>query len=437
MPENDELTASARSLDAPGSDRYPDFRAPATLAAVRDRADQLLERSADPDRLWRLEQAAASDDGFSRLTRLAVKLARSRAFLLSRGGGLNVSVVVPAYDETTRLMPRGNGPGQNPHGEDFAVQKSAQLEWLFGDTGSSYRVYVVDDMSKPAPDSGLTSGEAIAAVVEEHGLPGFEVLSLSDGVRNEKAGDTLVAASLRGVEIPKNTRKAGAVYYGAATAVQAHGSGADHVVTITDCDLSVDLAQIGNLAAPIAAGDAVAAAGSRRLPESVLEIEPGRNTRANAARYFRQILLPDLLPRDTQCGAKAFAAGALATVIGDGLEVLDFSFDIELLTKVALAFGADRVAAVPVAWFDSSELTTTDSSVHFGIMRTQLTIAEHNRTGSGEAFDRAVALSRKLTADEQVWLAFLDRLGAEAALLQGVERFDPALLPDLDRLAGA
>ena len=440
MPDIDQLTASAQSLDGEVTDRDPDFRAPETLAAVRALADRLLAESRDPARLWLLEQSCAQPQhNLSRVTLLAIKLARSRAYLLSEATGLAVSVVVPAYDETIRLLPRGNGPGQNVHGEDFAVQKSAQLEWLFAGTASSYQIYVVDDMSKRSPDSGLTSGEAIAAVVTQHDLPNIEVLYLTDGVAHEKAGDTLTAAALRGVEYPKNTRKAGAVYYGAATAIQIHGTGENHVLVITDCDLSVDLGQIGNLVAPIATGPAgtraVAVAGSRRLPESVLEIEPGRNTRANTARYFRQILLPGLLPRDTQCGAKAFAAAALARVIRNGLEVLDFSFDIELLTKIALAFGADRVVAVPVAWFDSSELTTTDSSVHFGIMRTQLTIAQHNDTGSGVDFDRAVQVSRKLIVDERAWLAFLDRVAGDADLLSGIERFDTTLLPDLDRLA--
>jgi hypothetical protein len=266
-------------------------------------------------------------------------------------------------------------------------------------------------------------------------VPHVRVLSLADGVRYEKTGDDLVAAALRGVEIPKNTRKAGAVYYGFAKAVQDAGTGPEHVIVLTDCDLSVDLAQVGNLLAPIITGDAVAAAGSRRLPESVLEIEAGRNTRANAARYFREILLRGLLPRDTQCGAKAFAAEAVATVVGSGMDVLDFSFDIELLTKIALRYGAERIAAVPVAWFDSSELTTTDSSVHFGIMRAQLAIALANHTGSGEAFHGAVAVARKLTADNDVWLTFLDRLAAKPEVLAGVERFDTTLLPELDRLA--
>jgi hypothetical protein len=225
------------------------------------------------------------------------------------------------------------------------------------------------------------------------------------------------------------------VYYGAAKAIEASGAGDEHVVVITDCDLSVDLGQLGNLIAPIIAGGAEAAAGSRRLPESVLEIEPGRNIRANAARYFRELLLTGLLPRDTQCGAKAFAASALADVIASGMDVMDFSFDIELLTKVALRFGAERVVAVPVAWFDSSELTTTDSSVHHRIMQAQLAIAQANRTGSGQVFDSSVAVAGKLTGDEEVWLRFLDLLSGDAALLRGIETFDPALLADLNRLA--
>ena len=426
------LPALLHELDEALPDRRPDLREPATLLAARAMADRILEESADPERLWSLEQSStAAGAGFARLTQLSVKLARSRAVLLAHPSPLAVTLVVPAYGETVRLMPRGSGSGENPDGEDFVVQKGAQLQWLFAGTAHTYEVLVVDDMSKAEPE---TSGAAIARVAAEQGVEHVRVVFLDEGVRTEKSGSDLVAASLRGVEIPKNTRKAGAVYYGFAKAIQAHGTGPDHVVVLTDCDLSVDVGQVGNLVAPIAVAGAVAAAGSRRLPESVLEIEPGRNTRANAARYFREILLAGLLPRDTQCGAKAFAASALAEVVGGGMEVLDFSFDIELLTKIALRFGADRIVPVPVAWFDSSELTTTDSSVHFGIMQAQLRIALSSRTGSGPVFDETVALAERLTSDEAVWLGFLDRLAAAPELLRAVETFDTSALPALKGL---
>jgi hypothetical protein len=435
MPGIDPLLAHVLELDGAVADRNPDFRDPKTLAAARELADRILAESADGSQLWALEQASTAGEtgaGLTRLTKLAVKLARSRAFLRSTEQPLKVTIVMPAYGENIRLLPRGSGDGHNADGEDFVVQKSAQLEWLFGGTTGAYRVLAVDDMSKPEPQ---TSGAAIAAVVAEQNIKHFDVVFLTDGVQQEKTGDGLVAAALRGVEIPKNTRKAGAVYYGVAKAVEAWGTGPDHVVVITDCDLSVDLGQTGNLLAPIVTEDAVASAGSRRLPESVLEIEAGRNTRANAARYFRELLLPGLLPRDTQCGAKAFAAQAISEVVASGMTVLDFSFDIELLTKTALRFGSNRISAVPVAWFDSSELTTTDSSVHLGIMQSQLAIALANSTGSGEVFEAAIAVARKLTADEQVWLRFLDRLGSDPDALERLGRFDPTLLPLLDELA--
>jgi hypothetical protein len=440
MPTPDRLLGLLVGLDAAQvahNSGPTDFRDPAVVTIARSLADQLIQATDDADELWALEQAVArtSDDHpdrrVTRLGQLAIKLARSRAFFLATRPSVFVSIVVPAYGENVRLLPRGSEPGRDPHGEDFVLQKSAQLEWLVAGTGSGYEVVVVDDMSKPEP---VTSGAAITAVVTEHQVPHWRVLHLTDGVTNDKDGTGVVAASLRHVEIPKNTRKAGAVYFGAAKAIEARGTGSAHVIAVTDCDLSVDLGQLGNLVAPIVTG-AVAAAGSRRLPESLLEIEPGRNTRANAARYFREILLKGLLPRDTQCGAKAFSADALGQVIEAGLDIMDFSFDIELLTKLALRFGADLVVPVPVAWFDSSELTTTDSSVHYGIMRSQLSIALVNETGAGKVFDDAVAVARKLLANESVWLGFLDRLAADSDLLRAMETFDTGILADLDRLA--
>ncbi len=432
VADADLLLTRLHTLDGELPEGRPDLRASETLATTRRLAEQLLEQAGGPADLWALEQAStAPGSGISRVGQLAVKLARSRAYLLA-SRPLTVSVVIPAYGETIRILPRGAGDGQHPDGEDFVVEKRRQVEWLFAGTPSAYDVVFVDDLSRAEPQ---TSGDAIRAVVERDGIPGFRVLDLADGVRNEKHGDGLVAAALRGVELPKNTRKAGAVYYGFAKTVEANGTGADHLLVLTDCDLSVDLGQVGNLVAPVADVGAGAAAGSRRLPESVLEIEPGRNTRANAARYFREILLSGLLPRDTQCGAKAFAAQAVAEVVEGGMEVLDFSFDIELLTKLALRFGAERIVPVPVAWFDSSELTTTDSSVHLTIMQAQLTIARHNRTGSGPVFDQTAALADRLTSDERVWLTFLDRLAAEPALLASVERFDTSVLPQLTQLA--
>jgi hypothetical protein len=413
-----------------------DFKSPQVLRQVRELADRILARGlsvADLEDLERVATSASIKPTVSTILQLAIKNAKSKAILLG-AGELTVSLVMPAYGENVRLMPRGTGPGEDLNGEDFAVQKSLQLEWLFAGTTSSYLAFFVDDMSKEDPE---TSGAAISRVVREHSLPNIQVLFLRDGVDHEKLAGDLVASVLHGVNYPKNTRKAGAAYYGMAKAIQAYGQDDNHFVVLTDCDLSVDVAQIGNLIQPMLAGEAVVVAGSRRMQESILEIEPSRNVRANTARYFRQLLLPGLLPRDTQCGAKAYAAGALAKVLGSGMQVLDFSFDIELLTMFALQFGADRVVPVPVAWFDSSELTTTDSSVHWHIMRTQLAVAKANHTGSGPEFDRLVEVAESLAADEAAWLHLLEYLGAHPELAARLSTFDLSLLDELDSVSPA
>ncbi len=407
-----------------------DFKDPQTLQRVRQLADDIVGWGLGGKALAGLEGEATTPDARTQLTafaQLALKLALAKSRLREANGEVSVSVVLPAYGENVRLLTRD----QNPHGEDFVAQKEAQLDWLFAGTPHRYQVVVVDDMSKAEP---VTSGEAIAARVNELGLMTWHVLFLKDGVENEKDGDTVAASALRGVEFPKNSRKAGAVYYGAAKAVELFGEDPSHVVVTTDCDLSVDLGQVGNLVYPIISGRAQAVAGSRRLPESILQIEAKRNIRANAARYFRELLLPGLLPLDTQCGAKAFAAPALAAVIRDGLSVLDFSYDIELLTKIALRFGAEQIAPVPVAWFDSAELTTTDDTVHWSIMRTQLAVAQANSTGSGPQFDQAVEVAAKLADDNDVWLGFLDKLQGDSDLVEAVGRRDPAVLPHLVEL---
>jgi hypothetical protein len=180
---------------------------------------------------------------------------------------------------------------------------------------------------------------------------------------------------------------------------------------------------------------AVAAAASRRVPGAVLKLGSSRNIRANAARYFRKLMFKDLLPKDTQCGAKVFRAEALRAVLEEGMSTLDYSFDIELLTKLAIKFGSEKVVPVPVAVFDSAALTTTDSSVHFTIMKTQLRIAKELEVGKGEVFDQAVAVSELLTRDNEVWLRYLEMLAEDPALIEKQNRFETDILPEVLQLA--
>jgi hypothetical protein len=377
---NQKAQTLLNSHQAKFSQEKPDFKQPQTLLLAREIADEILSLGLSFNEIVELEnEMAETKSDFSNLLHLAVKNARSKA-ATKESAAYHASIILPAYGENVRMLVRGSGENQDPNGENFIVEKSKQLEWLFADTASTYQILIIDDMSKADP---ITSGAAALEVITRENIPHAQVLFLEEGVTNEKSGDSLVAHSLEGVEYPKNTKKAGAVYYGVAKAIDGYAGTVAHIVVITDCDLSVDIAQLGNLAKPIVDGIAVAAAGSRRLPQSILEIEAARNIRANAARYFRELLLKGLLPKDTQCGAKAFSAEAIAKVISSGMKVLDFSFDIELLTKTALQFGPESIVPVAVAWFDSAELTTTDSSVHFNIMKAQLAIAKANHTGNG------------------------------------------------------
>ncbi|GEM_PF-1691290 len=410
-----------------------DYKDPQYLALARQIADEIMAEGLNVVQLTDLEKHLSLEtvkQTYVNLIHLAVKLAKAKAIIQSLSGK-HISIVMPAYGENIRMMPRGTTDGTHPNGENFIIEKSRQLKWLFDGAKNTYQVFIVDDMSKPDP---LTSGDAARKVITDNKVPHFTVLYLKDGVESEKGKEGIVGHALKGVNFPKNTKKAGAVYYGCAKAIEKYGTGENHIVVITDCDLSVDLVQVGNLVQPIVMDNAAAAAGSRRLPESILEIVGSRNLRANAARYFRQLLLPGLLPKDTQCGAKAFSAKALSDAIMADRKVLDFAFDIELLTLVALQNGAEKIVPVAVAWFDSAELTTTDSSVHFRIMEAQREIAVANKTGSGEVFDKLVEVSELLTESEETWLAFLAQLENNARLQEAMQSFDTSILDELKAL---
>jgi hypothetical protein len=66
---------------------------------------------------------------------------RSRARLVTAGGGVYVSVVWAMYGETGRMVTRE----EYPHGEDFVRVKARQLDWLTDGTGATWSVVAVDD----------------------------------------------------------------------------------------------------------------------------------------------------------------------------------------------------------------------------------------------------------------------------------------------------
>lgn len=405
-------------------------------AWMLDTATAILEH-VPAQELPRLEEdlVAASNaiagDGLA--LRAAVKLAASRAAVQQLAVPARLSIVAPMYAENTRLTPRGTAAGQHEHGEDALRIKVKQLDWITAGTPHTYTLFMVDDMSKP--EEGVTSGEAAQAIVDAEGVDDrVRVLFLEDGVRTRTESHQLVQAALRDVAIPKNTKKAAAIYYGMAFAVAEHGIEA-HYVGYIDTDLTVNAALFGLLLQALQTETAMVAAGSRRLPTSVLKLGAGRNLRANLARYFRTFLLGDLLPKDTQCGIKLLKARTVEAILGadEPMHHLDFTFDVELLGRIAQHFGPNAVVPVPIAAFDSAAMTTTDASVHHALHRTALQLAEQfGRTALVPAEVQALAI--RLAESEPDWQRLLEVLPQHPDLVTGIETFDPAVATPVSKL---
>jgi hypothetical protein len=291
--------------------------------------------------LWEWEETLVSKEAPLK-AHLAVKLARSKASLLSIQEPVHLSLVFAMYKEHTRILP----PSRHPHGEDFLLQKIAQLEWLFEREGRhSWDLTAVDDGCPEG--SGRLAQEILEARAPEAPV---KVLFLEDAI-----GEGLeVVHPLRSAA---ESQKGGAVVYGMwAAATQERGE--RHVVGFTDADLSTNLGQAGLLIAGIYEEDRDAAIGSRREPTSVVIKQGKRNARGKLFIYLWKGLIPPLgAIIDTQCGFKAFRAETVRAITPEMLEK-GFAFDVELLLKTELQ-RKGSICKVPIAWIDSEEASTT------------------------------------------------------------------------------
>lgn len=144
---------------------------------------------------------------------------------------------------------------------------------------------------------------------------------------------------VRAIETPSRAGKGGAIAAGMAHAT------AD-VIAFTDADGATEPAEMRRLCE--IARTRVAVVGSRWLPGADVVV-PQPLLRRAASRVFNRIVrtLFGLQVSDTQCGAKAFRAEALAPVLAE-IETSDFAFDVDLL--VALDRRGFEIAEVPVRW---------------------------------------------------------------------------------------
>lgn len=142
---------------------------------------------------------------------------------------------------------------------------------------------------------------------------------------------------------------------GRGRALRAAWSSSDaEAVAYLDADLSTDLSYVEGLIAPIAAGTADVAIGSRLVSGATVQRSATREAISRAYNTLVRIVLRARF-RDAQCGFKALrrehALALLPQVVDEG-----WFFDTELLL-VAQRAGL-RIAEVPVRWTED-----TDSSV--------------------------------------------------------------------------
>ena len=203
-----------------------------------------------------------------------------------------ISVVVPAYNETSRLP----------------ATLRAMREHL-DSAGETYEVIVADDGST---DATVAIATQLAAT-----WPQLRVLDLG---RNRGKGAAVRAGML------------------AATG---------DLRLFSDADLSTPMGELSRLRERIG-GDTAVAIASRAVPGAAIGVhQPGR--REAMGRVYNRLVQALVLPglHDTQCGFKLFTAEA-AVACFDPLRTRGFGFDAEVLLR-ARRHGWE-VAEVPVRW---------------------------------------------------------------------------------------
>lgn len=136
---------------------------------------------------------------------------------------------------------------------------------------------------------------------------------------------------------------------GAAVRRGVFAAAGDRIV-MTDSDMSTPIEEMPKLLAALDEGYQVAI-GSRYIDKSLLEDRQPFYREFSAMLYNRAVqvaMLPGL--RDTQCGFKAFQAGAAREVF-EPLIIQGFAFDVEILYRARRR--GMRIKEVGVRWRDA------------------------------------------------------------------------------------
>lgn len=198
----------------------------------------------------------------------------------------------------------------------------------------------------PAYNESARLGPSLAAICEylERGTDRWELIVVDDGSTDDTAKIVLRAQEacdqVRLVQLPRNRGKGYAVRAGV---LASHG----RLVLISDADLSTPIEELDVLRAAYRPGYA-AVIGSRALAASRIEIRQNRVREVLGRlgnRFIQALAVPGIA--DTQCGFKLLDGDRGRAVFG--LATIDgWGFDIEVL-HLCHRFGW-TVVEVPVRW---------------------------------------------------------------------------------------
>lgn len=256
---------------------------------------------------------------------------------------LNLSLVIPAYNEAERL----------------GRTLQAAFEYLNAQTSES-EIIVVDD--------GSTDGTAQVAAESFANFSGR------------------VSSSV--IRVPANRGKGHAVRAGLLAARAP-------IALFSDADLSTPLTETPKLVAPIRAGEYDLVFGSRALDRSLIGVhQPWR--REQSGRVFNLVMrLATGLPFwDTQCGFKAFRMDVCRPIVEAG-KIDRFGFDVELLYVAHLA--GLRLDERAVRWNDVAGSKVSFMNGLDGFLE----LRELRREAQRGSYDRAIETARALMESPQ------------------------------------
>jgi glycosyltransferase involved in cell wall biosynthesis len=220
----------------------------------------------------------------------------------------SVSIVIPAYNESTRIRPLLSEISELC---ELREPDSPAIEFIFVCDGTDNTADIIRDYKKNNQD-----------------------------------------LMIRCLDFPRRLGKGGGVKAGFAVA-------STPLVGFMDADNSASVSEMVRISHLIGEHDGVI--GSRHLPGQVLQRKQPLLRRVQS-RIFNGIirLLFGLSFYDTQCGAKVFRKDALDAVL-PGLRSTGFEFDVELLWH--LSKSGYSLIEVPVIWNDTldSRLRLSDT----------------------------------------------------------------------------